>query len=173
MNKKDDKKIKLCDHPSCKEKGLYKAPKNRNLKEYYHFCLKHVKEYNKTWDYYKGMTSSEIDESLKSASLWEKPTWKVGAKTYKEIFDDKNTVHNPFNLFSDIFNQKNDKPKMTDNEEDAIKTFGIEFPFTEVELKKRYKILVKKYHPDTAKNKKQAETKFKEITKAYQILKNI
>ena len=44
-----------CDHPGCLEKGEYKAPKDRKLKEYYWFCLKHVQEYNQKWNYYDGI----------------------------------------------------------------------------------------------------------------------
>jgi len=40
------------------------------------------------------------------------------------------------------------------------------------EVKKAYKALARKYHPDVAKNKKEAETKFKEINEAYQVLSN-
>ena len=46
-------KAHKCDHPECNEKGEYKAPKDKSLKEYYWFCLKHVQEYNARWNYYK------------------------------------------------------------------------------------------------------------------------
>ena len=42
-----------CDHPGCNEPGEYRAPKDRRLKEYYWFCLKHVQEYNAKWNYYE------------------------------------------------------------------------------------------------------------------------
>ena len=38
------------------------------------------------------------------------------------------------------------------------------------EIKKAYRTLVKKYHPDTNQGDKQAEEKFKEITEAYEVL---
>ncbi len=38
------------------------------------------------------------------------------------------------------------------------------------EVKKAYKNLARKYHPDVAKDKKNAEAKFKEINEAYQVL---
>jgi len=40
------------------------------------------------------------------------------------------------------------------------------------EVKKAYKALARKYHPDVAKDKKEAEKKFKEINEAYQVLSN-
>ena len=44
--------VHKCDFPGCAEKGEYRAPKDRKLKDYYWFCLKHVQEYNSKWNYY-------------------------------------------------------------------------------------------------------------------------
>ena len=55
-------KIKICDNINCYEIGEYKAPKSRsNLKKYYYFCLNHVKEYNKSWDFYRGLSVDEME----------------------------------------------------------------------------------------------------------------
>ena len=43
--------------PGCEAMGEYRAPKSRrDLKDYWWFCLEHVRAYNSTWDYYKGMS---------------------------------------------------------------------------------------------------------------------
>jgi curved DNA-binding protein len=41
---------------------------------------------------------------------------------------------------------------------------------TEAEIKKSFRKLAREYHPDVAKNKKQAEEKFKDINEAYEVL---
>ena len=44
---------KKCDSPKCNKKGEYRAPKSRvMLNEYFYFCLDHIKDYNKSWDFY-------------------------------------------------------------------------------------------------------------------------
>jgi molecular chaperone DnaJ len=43
-------------------------------------------------------------------------------------------------------------------------------PISVDEIKKKYKKLVKIFHPDVNANNKEAEKKFKEITEAYKIL---
>ena len=48
--------------------------------------------------------------------------------------------------------------------------FSIKYDFNEKNLKKRYKELVKKYHPDLNKNYLNKEKKIKQINKAYNIL---
>ena len=55
----------VCDHPGCNKAGEYRAPKDRNLKEYYWFCLEHVQEYNAKWNYYGGEDFVEEEESLR------------------------------------------------------------------------------------------------------------
>ena len=47
---------------------------------------------------------------------------------------------------------------------------GIDENFTPEDLKKAYRSLSKKYHPDINKDNKEAEEKFKEISEAYSIL---
>lgn len=58
-----------CERYGCKEAGICKAPKNRLLNEYLHFCPKHAAEYNKNWNYYSNMTHSEIDAEFEQEAL--------------------------------------------------------------------------------------------------------
>jgi hypothetical protein len=65
--------------PSCGAAGEYRAPKSRKaLNEYWWFCLEHVRAYNGSWDYYKGMSPGEIEAQLRSDTAWQRPTWPLG-----------------------------------------------------------------------------------------------
>lgn len=55
---------------------------------------------------------------------------------------------------------------------DFYKTLGIEKGASADEIKKAYRKLAMKYHPDQNKDNKEAETKFKEINEAYDVLKD-
>ena len=51
-----------CDAPGCEAQGEFRAPRSRSkLNDYLWFCLPHVREYNASWDYYKGMSPQEIE----------------------------------------------------------------------------------------------------------------
>ena len=53
---------------------------------------------------------------------------------------------------------------------DYYQTLGVSRGASEADIKKAFRKLAREYHPDVAKNKKQAEEKFKEINEAYEVL---
>jgi curved DNA-binding protein len=53
---------------------------------------------------------------------------------------------------------------------DYYKILGVERNASESDIKKSFRKLAREFHPDVAKNKKQAEEKFKEINEAYEVL---
>ena len=57
------------------------------------------------------------------------------------------------------------------NKRDYYEILEINKNATEEEIKKAYRKLAKKYHPDAnPDNKKEAEEKFKEVSEAYEVL---
>jgi curved DNA-binding protein len=53
---------------------------------------------------------------------------------------------------------------------DYYEALGVARTASDSEIKKAFRKLAREYHPDVAKNKKQAEEKFKEINEAYEVL---
>src|SRR5258705_1311362 len=53
---------------------------------------------------------------------------------------------------------------------DYYEVLGVPRTASEEEIKKAFRKLARMYHPDVAKNKKEAEEKFKEINEAYEVL---
>jgi curved DNA-binding protein len=53
---------------------------------------------------------------------------------------------------------------------DYYESLGVPRTASDAEIKKAFRKLAREYHPDVAKNKKQAEEKFKEINEAYEVL---
>ncbi|MFY8113365.1 MAG: J domain-containing protein, partial [Rhabdaerophilum sp.] len=68
----------LCQHPGCRRKGEFRAPKGRDHEgEFYLFCLEHVKEYNQSYNYFAGMTDAAVQSYQKDALTGHRPTWNI------------------------------------------------------------------------------------------------
>ena len=61
-------------------------------------------------------------------------------------------------------------PHMPEEVRKAILAFGLEHPYTLVDLKKKYRVLAKKYHPDTGDGADKDGTLFNQTIKQYQVL---
>ncbi|NLA77362.1 MAG: DnaJ domain-containing protein, partial [Clostridiales bacterium] len=59
---------------------------------------------------------------------------------------------------------------MADNKRDYYEELGVSKDASEDEIKKAYRGMAKKYHPDLNPGDKTAETKFKEANEAYEVL---
>lgn len=158
-----------CDAPGCTFDGLYKAPKTRaNLRDYYFFCLDHVREHNKQWDYFTGMNADEIEHFMKDAVTGHRPTWT--RDNFKG--DPQEALYQAIDDFLTTGGRRKTKPipKLGAKLQKAITLFEMDYPYTHPQLKKRYKELVKIHHPDRNAGDKLAEEKFKAITTAYSLL---
>ena len=70
----------MCEWPGCKNKGPHRAPKGReNSREYWHYCLDHVREYNQAYNFFSGMNADAVARYQKDAMTGHRPTWKMGA----------------------------------------------------------------------------------------------
>ena len=168
---------KICDHLNCKKSGEYKAPKSRSkLNEYYFFCLQHVTVYNKSWDFYKGLSVDEIELSMRKDTVWDRPSWPLKGNPSRVMNQLKEFLVNDYSLFEkekeirDFLKNKMFDENLTNLEYQSLKILEIKMPISVGEIKKKYKKLVKIFHPDVNGNNKDAEQKFKEITEAYKIL---
>src|SRR6476661_6237474 len=68
-----------CDWPECANAATHRAPKGRNReREYWRFCLEHVREYNQSYNYFAGMSDDAVLAYQKDAVTGHRPTWKMG-----------------------------------------------------------------------------------------------
>ena len=170
--------FKKCDKVDCNEKGKFKAPKSRILlNEYYFFCLEHIKEYNKSWDFYKGLSVNQIESSMREDIIWNRPSWPLKGNPYKVIeqinnFFSEDIEHLNYENKDSYFKNKLIDENLTEEEDKALSILSLKLPLTLEKIKKNYKKLVKIFHPDVNGNNKDKENKFKEINNSYKILLN-
>ena len=69
-----------------------------------------------------------------------------------------------------LTNRKGKNKEMAETKRDYYEVLGVPKDADEAALKKAYRVLAKKYHPDANPGDKEAEAKFKEASEAYSIL---
>jgi hypothetical protein len=157
----NENKHHICDHPGCNKAGEYRAPKDRNLKEYYWFCLEHVQEYNSKWNYYGDETFSEPEDELRRKFKFSSHI------KYNFGFD----FDGSYDFFERYSSSNNSRTFFTTDEKKALQLMGLDAEtLTAENLKKAYKKAVKKYHPDINSTDSSAEENFKIVSICYKTL---
>jgi DnaJ-domain-containing protein 1 len=162
-----------CDHAGCEGEGLYRAPKSvHQLREYHWFCLEHVREYNKSWNFCTGMTEAEIEAMVRRDTAWDRPTRPAFG-----WFRHEQRLHEAAAAFAAGEERAADwerrtKPRAAETPEAAaLRVLGLTPPVGYAAIRVRYIALVKEHHPDTNGGDKAAEERLKTINQALQVLK--
>ena len=162
----------ICEWRDCKESGTFKAPLEKdNSKNYRWLCAEHIKLFNKNWNYFDGMSQNEIENFLKSDLTWHRPTQKFGSVDNFFNILWNNALNDKFNIFEKEQKVHINSKKLCDKDKDAFKIMELEFNADQSVIQKKFKTLVKKFHPDKHSGNKKYEDKLKKITLAYSHLK--
>lgn len=177
----------VCQWDGCKEKGVHKAPVGRDAEDqYFLFCVDHVREYNKGYNYFSGLSDGEIARYQKEALTGNRPTWTMGVnKTAKTgpMFSQMRSgsaasqarIRDPFGFVEEgQRRRRRSQPRMRKLktlEVKALDTLGLGAEATAQDIKARYKDLVKRHHPDANGGDRGSEERFREVIQAYQLLK--
>lgn len=176
----------LCEMEGCHEKGEFKAPKHRGLNDYYHFCLDHVREYNKAWNYFSGMSDEEVQDHLLKSLHGFRPTWKYGVNggptdaLRDKIWQTYNFTDEPHPKDPHAERHYTGRNEYGSHDQgisafspefQALAIMGLSPPVTPQDIKTRYKELAKKHHPDLNRGSPESEELLKQINMAYTILK--
>ncbi len=165
----------ICEWQNCRERGKFKAPLEKdNSKSYKWLCQDHIKLFNKSWNYFEGMSQQEIEVFLKSDLTWHRPTQKFGSSDNFFNILWNNALSDKFNLFNEEKILNNLKSvKLSEKDKDAFKILELEFNSDWQSIQKKFKTLVKKFHPDRNSGNRKFEDKLKKVTLAYSHLKTI
>ena len=162
----------ICEWSKCKKTGVYKAPVEKdNSKKFKLLCLEHIKAFNKSWNYFADMKEEEIENFIKSDLTWHKPTKSFGSSENFFRILWVNALDDKPGMFKDSIFKNFKKSKLSDKDRDALKILGLKNDTNWSDIQKRFKILVKKYHPDKNRGSRKYEDILKKITLAYSQLR--
>ena len=174
-----------CEWQGCKEPGLYPAPKGRGQEGKYHrFCLDHVREYNKSYNYFAGLPDEEVIKHQKDDTIGHRPTWSLGVNSWARNRRPQNgarpggfvhsfTTNDPFGLFAERTVKPKNEPErpLKRAERKCLRQLNLEDSATKTDIKARFKELVKRLHPDHNQGNRASEDKLREVIQAYNYLR--
>ena len=176
-----------CEKPGCENGGEFRAPKSRQtLRDYYWFCLDHVREYNKSYNYFSGLPDEAVAKHQKDDMIGHRPTWFVGVNAWSRSraskggarrngFAHRFTTSDPFGLFPE--REAKTKPGTAEArpirraERKCLRQLNLEDTATKADIRARFKELVKRLHPDHNKGDRSSEDKLREVIQAYNYLR--
>lgn len=169
-----------CQWPGCAGAGTHRAPKGRmREREYWHFCLEHVRDYNQSYNYFAGMSEDAVARYQKDAITGHRPTWKMGLNGATDRFHGGEMPNDPFDVMREFGGRgaRPERPKpearpIHNAERKAFDTLGLEVDAASQEIKARFKELVKRHHPDANGGDRSTEDRLVAVIQAYNYLKS-
>jgi curved DNA-binding protein CbpA len=176
---------RACDMTGCAASGTHRAPKGRSMEgEYFWFCLDHVRQYNKSYNYFSGMNDAAIQAFQRDATIGHRPTWQMGVNGADQPvrperrpgFNWTGRTKDPFRFFGEGFQARgpeSERRKVHNMEAKSLSALGLDASASAADIKARYKLLVKRHHPDANGGDRSLEDRLREIIQAYSYLKSV
>lgn len=171
----------LCDHAGCRRKGEFRAPKGRDHEgEFYRFCLDHVREYNQSYNYFAGMSDAAVQSYQKDALTGHRPTWNVGVTGAGLAPDSKLDAATLLRARLERLRKAREAAAAAENKRvvgkaalKALEALGLDETADKTLVRRRFKELAKRLHPDLNEGDRSREEKLRAIIDAYNYLKSV
>ncbi|NTF83940.1 J domain-containing protein [Rhizobium rhizogenes] len=169
-----------CQWDGCEKNGPHRAPVGRDGEGLYlFFCLEHVKEYNKGYNFAADLSDKDIARYQREAASGGRPTWGTSVSQAPEtplpgnVRSGSAKALNARKTAAQRQAQKADFQirKLKVLEAKAFETLGLSPNATPEEIKSRYKERLKMHHPDANQGDRTSEDELRASIEAHKILK--
>ena len=171
---------RICEWPGCTEPGEFRAPPREGRRPgdgpgaWRWFCLDHVREFNTGYNFFEGMTISEIEAQQRPFAGWERETRAFAANAgngpkWSDFIDPLDAIGAKF---------ARERPRAANGhpygeaERKAMKVLGLEPDADRRALRQRYADLLRRYHPDRNGGDRAHEKALQDVIAAYTALKS-
>jgi hypothetical protein len=184
--------LPACEWPSCNAAATHRAPKGRQREnEHWRFCLGHVRQYNHSYNFFAGMSDDAIAKYQKDAVTGHRPTWKMGmsggrpsGRSHSARLHPDLGADDPFGMFRELganpgheadgeHLRRRETRVIRNAERKALEVLGLEADANTHDIKLRFKVLVKRHHPDANGGDRSTEDRLRAIIEAYNYLKSV
>lgn len=170
-----------CQYPGCQRKGDFRAPRGRDYEgQYLFFCIDHVREYNQTYNYFNGMSDSAVQAFMKDALTGHRPTWQSGVNGLPEQSATKidsaailrERIERLRRMRAEAQAQTH-KRRVGKLAMKALESLGLDETADKASVRRRFKEMAKRLHPDLNDGDRSREDKLRVIIDAYNYLKTV
>jgi hypothetical protein len=175
---------RLCAWPGCQELGEFRAPKTQRhphlenqetAQKYDFYCLEHVRAFNAAYDFFKDMTPEEVAAFQRSGIPgWERKSWPFTSKLDSSLWDlaerldalradTKDRTHTA----QTSFKQPHAKTAISAKDRAALAVLGIAGKVDAQTIRRAYKQMVRRYHPDLNEGDRSCEAQLLRVIEAY------
>jgi len=169
-----------CHWDGCEKTGQHRAPIGQEAEgRFFMFCLEHVKEYNKGYNYSSALSSPEVARYQKEAATGgrksmgktivepeEAPLPSMARSGSAKAVNARKSAEQRQAQKADL-----QKRKLKVLEAKAFDVLGLSEDATPEEIRRRYKEKLKMHHPDVNKGSRSSEEALRASIEAYKILK--
>ena len=180
-----------CEWAGCGLAATHPAPKGRGQeRDYWHFCLEHVRLYNKSYNYFSGMNDEAVARYQKDASTGHRPTSPIGvnargwsraaateASSRAQAAGWQDGPTGAFAFFTrrqfraEAASEPQPRRKLRNLERRSLEVLDLDEAAGPQDIRSRFKELVKRHHPDANGGDRSYEGRLQQIIEAYQYLK--
>lgn len=166
-----------CQHQGCARKGEFRAPKGRDHEgQFFQFCLDHVKQYNQTYNYFAGMSDTAVQDYQKDALTGHRPTWTVGVNgtiAPDSKMDAATLLRAKLERLRQAREAAGQRKTVGKAALKALESLGLDESADKPTIRRRFKELAKRLHPDLNEGDRSREDKLRAIIDAYNYLKSV
>ena len=169
-----------CQWDGCANIGTHRAPVGRGAEGLYLlFCLEHVKEYNKGYNFAADLSNEDIARYQREATTGGRQTWGTISNQATGTPMPSTARSGSAKALNARKTATQRQPHRTDIhvrkvkvlEAMAFETLGLLQNATPQEIKSRYKERLKMHHPDTNEGNRASEDALRASIEAHKILK--
>jgi curved DNA-binding protein CbpA len=171
-----------CQWDGCTRHATHRAPAGRMREgEFFMFCVDHVRDYNKNYNYFSGLPDTEIAQFQKDALTGHRPTWQMASNgtvkaspTVTRMRSGRAGYYKRVGggVSGDGATAASARVRtLKPLESKALRTLGLSDSSDGDAIRARYTELVKQHHPDANGGVRGSEERLQEVIQAYRMLK--
>lgn len=180
----------VCEWAGCAQAATHPAPKGRGQeRDYWHFCLEHVRLYNKSYNYFSGMNDDAVAQYQKDSVTGHRPTkpigvnaraWDRATRADRAASGWTGGPHDGPSAAFAFFTRRQFRAEATSEpprrklrnlERRSLEALDLDEDAQPQDIRSRFKELVKRHHPDANGGDRSYEARLQQIIEAYQYLK--